>query len=352
MIAESQVQHRPQPWLSVLIPIYNVERYLRDCLESIATQIEGDVEVIVVDDVCTDASMSVFAELQVQWPGCFKLLRHKKNSGISTARNTLLDAARGEYVWFVDSDDIVMRGAIRAVKDIVDRAAPDLILFDYKKLRAVTKLKHRMRGEMHCRTFDGPRNVLSADRTALLNGLFATGQMHMWSKISKRSLWSTDLRFPEGKCFEDMYVSPRLAMKAQSFYYAPNVWVAYRQREGSMLNTLSVPRVAHLSESLSGFSNELVQAKSDVSAETRFLVSYIGARNFITAANFTYKNSASSSPGSLMKYRDDFMRSIAMSLDEMRAEYFKRGWFLRWSKLAHWLKMAGFVRTGGLSKAH
>src|SRR3569623_266091 len=96
VIGESHVQRKPRPWLSVLVPIYNVERYLRDCLESIVSQLEGDIEVIVVNDVCTDASMSVFAELQAQWPGHFKLLQHAKNRGVSTARNTLLDAAQGE----------------------------------------------------------------------------------------------------------------------------------------------------------------------------------------------------------------------------------------------------------------
>ena len=218
------------PWLSLLLPVYNVEPYLRQCVESIASQADEGVEIILVEDVSTDGSKALLLALQDELKGRLRLLQHGSNSGLSAARNTMLEAATGDYVWFFDSDDVLAPGALADLKSVIARDRPDLVMCDFMVLRERIQLKHRLRGELHRRTFQGPSDATLTDRSGLIHGLLEAGQLHAWSKISRRSLWGEDLRFPTGKYFEDQVVMPRLALRADSYRYVPRVWVAYRQR--------------------------------------------------------------------------------------------------------------------------
>ena len=110
------------PWLSILVPVYNVQDYLQACLASVVEQVaqlplaeEGGagVEVLVLDDCSTDGSRALMEQLAQRWPGRLTLMRHAVNQGLSAARNTMIDAARGEYLWFLDSDDKLLPGALR-----------------------------------------------------------------------------------------------------------------------------------------------------------------------------------------------------------------------------------------------
>lgn len=325
------------PWLSILLPVYNVERYLRECLDSIMSQAVAGVEVIALDDVSTDGSMAILADYVARYGSRFKTMQHPRNRGISIARNTLLAAAQGRYVWFMDSDDLLLPNAVEELKGIVDREDPDLVLCDYRKLRVRMKLKHRLRGEFHCRAFVGPANQKLSDRSVLVSGLFQLGQMHVWSKVSKRHLWGDDLLFPEGKYFQDMFTMPLLALRAKTFYYAPKVWVAYRQREGSIQSTPSLHKFGHLSESLLGFSEQFGKVEPNASADARFLVSYICAKNFVSVSKNLFKRKPPEMQAIYAWYHANFIDSIAVSLDDLRHGYLKRGWIWRWAQLSRWL---------------
>ena len=78
-----------------------------------------------------------------------RLLRHAQNSGLSAARNTMLDAARGDYIWFLDSDDLLLPGSVRELQACLERfQTPDLVLCDSRTVREPFQLKHRLRGEL------------------------------------------------------------------------------------------------------------------------------------------------------------------------------------------------------------
>lgn len=334
------------PWLSILLPVYNVERYLRECLDSVMSQATESVEVIAVDDVSTDGSLVILQQYEAQYGSRFKVMRHPRNRGLSVARNTLLEAAQGRYLWFVDSDDLLLPGAVKELKEIVDRKDPDLVLCDYRKLRAKTKLKHRLRGELHLRTFSGPAEQLISDISVQVRGLFELGQMHAWSKISKRSLWAAGLRFPEGKCYEDMFVSPRLAIHARTCYYAPRVWVAYRQREDSIMAMLSPQKLSGLSEALVGFPDEFLDVEPRPDIDTRFLISHVAARNFIGVARKFSRIKGANSREPIASNLDNFIHSTMLPLEELRLEYLKRGWIRRWAQLSFWSKQADSTGVG------
>ena len=102
--------------ISIIIPIYNVELYVRQCLESVMAQdiVEVDIECILVDDCGQDKSMEIVRQMVENYEGPirFHILHHEHNCGLSAARNTGLDAATGDYILFVDSDDYLLPGAL------------------------------------------------------------------------------------------------------------------------------------------------------------------------------------------------------------------------------------------------
>lgn len=265
-----------RPWLSILIPVYNVEPYLRDCLASLLPQLPPvGVEVILLDDASTDGSLRLCSEICPQSHPQVRLMRHASNAGLSAARNTMLGAARGDYIWFVDSDDEVMPGAVARLRSILDCNTPDLLLCDFRKL------------DKNVQSFVGPANLMSTDREALVRGIFASRRMHSWSKIARRELWSDDLRFPVGRCFEDMATTPFLALRARSFYYCPEPWIRYRVRAESITGIMSRTRGRFddsknrdVATALTGFVAAARGPLPNLSDETLYCIAQFWAKEF------------------------------------------------------------------------
>lgn len=103
------------PLISVLVPVYNVEKYLPRCLDSVVTQTYANLEIILVDDGSTDDSGAICDAYAKE--DCRVRVIHTVNRGVAAARNRLLDEAKGEYIMFVDSDDYVNTEAIRVLYD-------------------------------------------------------------------------------------------------------------------------------------------------------------------------------------------------------------------------------------------
>jgi hypothetical protein len=95
------------PWLSILVPVYNVRPYIEECLASIIGQIVSvsGVELILLDDTSTDGSGDLCCQMAAGIDADVRVMRHDENRGISAARNSMLEEARGEYIWFIDADD-------------------------------------------------------------------------------------------------------------------------------------------------------------------------------------------------------------------------------------------------------
>ncbi len=329
-----------RPWLSILIPVYNVRRYLRECLLSVVSQVDESVEIVMLDDRSTDGSADLMRQLEIEFSSpTVRILTqfHTENQGISVVRNGLLDAARGEYVWFLDSDDCMHPGAVEQLRKLVRREQPELVLCDYSVLRQAPRLKHRLRGEGHRRTFCGPARQAITDRSVLLHGLFEAGHLHCWSKIAKRSVWE-GLRFPAGKYFEDVTLAAPLLLKAASVWYEPQVWVAYRKWEGSILATPSLVKAQHLAESLLDLPSQVdVQALDE---RARFAWSHFLASHFIGTAR-TACDALPDNPGpTIAQYKAAFLKSCPMPLADLYAAYIGRAWFVRALRLRRWLRQA------------
>lgn len=118
------------PVVSVIIPVYNVEEYLADCLNSIRNQTLQDIEIICVDDGSTDSSLSILCQAAEEDPRVRVLVQ--KNSGLSAARNTGIQAAQGKYLYYIDSDDMLEPDALQFLIDTVEDNDLDSILFGGK----------------------------------------------------------------------------------------------------------------------------------------------------------------------------------------------------------------------------
>ncbi|HET6437468.1 MAG TPA: glycosyltransferase family 2 protein [Anaeromyxobacter sp.] len=265
----------------MLLPVFGVERYVADCARSLLSQSLTGVELVFLDDGSTDGSLARLEDLRAGDPGVVRVLRHDRNEGLAVARNHLLEAARGEYVWFVDPDDLVEPGAIASLRGILARHAPDLVMCDYRVLAQGGGQADR--GDDHVATFRGPSGRLETDRDRLLCGLFSTGLWHPWSKVVRRHAWPASLRFPPGRLFEDVTVLPRLLLSVRSWFHAPEVWVVYRQRPGSALASLTSAQVDDWVGGLSGYLEDLRAHGVSPSSETQGAIAHYCARTLVTA---------------------------------------------------------------------
>lgn len=120
------------PWLTIVIPIYNVEKYIKKCLDSIVidnADFLQNIEIILVDDGSTDASGNIVDRYAMEYP--FLHVLHKKNSGVAAARNMGMNAARGDWIYFMDSDDWLDTGAIDKIhRSCMKHSDSDILFFD------------------------------------------------------------------------------------------------------------------------------------------------------------------------------------------------------------------------------
>ena len=121
-----------RPLFSIIIPAYNVETKIKKCVDSVASQAEGNTQIIIVDDGSTDHTLQVCQMLANQYPMVSVI--HQKNSGVSSARNIGLQEALGEWIIFIDSDDCVERNYLEDIYCEIQNNDSDLIIYGYKKV--------------------------------------------------------------------------------------------------------------------------------------------------------------------------------------------------------------------------
>jgi glycosyltransferase involved in cell wall biosynthesis len=335
-----------KPLLSILIPVYNVEAYLCECIDSIFSQDVGeDIEVIMVEDCSTDGSRIIADQKCKEQSRHLRLIPHAKNGGLSAARNTLLNAATGDYVWFLDSDDKLLPGSLDSLRRILMDHDPDIVMCDYGKDDGP-----------NVASFDGPANSLEHDTQALVRGVFSARKMHSWSKICRRSLWNDDIRFPEGRIFEDIATTPWLLLRARRYYYASEKWIFYRQRLDSIMALVSRAKgfdqqgQDNLASALTGFKEQLQEGMKDVEATTNFAIAHFIARCF-TAIGFKlvreklFQQKWSQTRRLMQHYRTQTERTSPMSFPQLCHAYRKKHIYFRLVALQIFCWIAGPSRT-------
>lgn len=211
--------------ISIIVPVYGVEPYLRKCLDSIRIQTYPFLEVIVIDDESPDGCPGIcdeYAALDKR----FKAV-HIKHAGLSGARNTGLDLACGAWIGFIDSDDWI------------EPEMYEKLLKTAKKYRAdISYCGDRAESEGHIWGERMRKNegVMKPEAFLTETLLRRTGRFNVWDKIYKASLFE-GIRFPEGELFEDSAVYIPVLRKARRIAYTGSNDYHYRIREGSILHS-------------------------------------------------------------------------------------------------------------------
>ena len=220
--------------ISVIIPIYNVQAYLRGCLDSVLKQDFSDYEVILVDDGSTDASKEIAQEYAEKYPEQVHLVR-QENGGLGCARNTGMELAKGEYLVFVDSDDSVAPNLLSCLYEaaMTVPGGADIAIGGFQTVNE--------QGEI-LQTF-GEGLPLGRDMTLETNPELLLIHPSAWGKIYRKGLFmDTGIRYPSRVWYEDIRTTPKLFTRASSFVYVDQPLYYYLQREGSITKNKNAKR--------------------------------------------------------------------------------------------------------------
>ena len=222
--------------VSVIVPVYNVEKYLRQCLDSLVNQTLKEIEIICINDGTKDNSVEIINEYVKKCPNI--ILINQENQGLGMARNNAMKHAKGDYIAFVDSDDWVDTDMYEVLYNKAIETDADIVECDYRMVfENSTKIKNRtLFGSLHtwkkfpivCGKIFDWKYV----KTQVFNGL----RCMVWNRLYKRSLiFNNNLTFPKGKG-EDYPFSLDAVLSAKSIVHCGKILYNYRIREASISN--------------------------------------------------------------------------------------------------------------------
>lgn len=210
--------------ISVIVPIYNSEKYLNRCLDSLVNQTYKDIEIILVDDGSTDKSLQICMEYKDKDSRIIVI--HKCNGGLSSARNIAIDSAKGDYITFVDSDDFVSLHYIEILYELAVHYDADITMthfvrgcedkFEFKKVKGKVSKYTNIE-------FIEKRLIKGDSQSACC-------------KLYKRTIFNT-LRFPEGIIWEDLAISAALFYEAKTIVEIKNPLYYYFQNPNGIIHS-------------------------------------------------------------------------------------------------------------------
>ena len=201
--------------ISVIVPVYNVEPYLPECLDSILGQTCRALEIILIDDGSTDGSSQI-CEAYRERDARIRVFR-EENRGVSAARNLGLDNASGEWIMFVDADDYVSPDYCALPLQTALEQGADLVTFEAKRVGWPTERKDKAR----------PTGVLTCHEAVEF------GRPAPWDKLYRRELFR-EIRYPEGRLGEDIATIYRVICAANRIVWIDSTLYHYRYRENSV----------------------------------------------------------------------------------------------------------------------
>jgi len=214
--------------ISLIIPVYNVEPYLAECLNSCINQTFRDLEIICINDCSTDKSGQILDEYARQ-DKRIKIINHSSNRGLGAARNTGIVAAEGDYCWFIDSDDYILLNACEILNDIIAEYKTDIIRFnriDYNYDISTGKKRILVQEPYSWK----PNVIYTKKDYSKLGMLEVSACMFITSTILLKTV-----RFREGVIHEDNDFTPILFSKADTIYNVNYSLYCVRQRMGSII---------------------------------------------------------------------------------------------------------------------
>ncbi len=221
-----------RPVITVVVPVYNVEGYLRPCLDSIEQQTFRDFEAILINDGSTDGCLSILQEYAARNNNFIVI--NQENKGLGEVRNVGIRCAQGEYVAFVDSDDILRKDYLERMYTEIVRQDADIVCCEYK---------FQFENGLRFRIFPGIYAVSNEKKA--ISRLMRDITLHhfSWNKLYKLSLFTDhNIRFP-AMCFEDIATTSRVFYYAKKIAFIPQPLYYYVQRGSSIMHNITYKRL-------------------------------------------------------------------------------------------------------------
>ena len=223
---------------SVLIPVYNAEKYLDACLRSVIDQTEQDFEIVLCDDGSTDGSLSICQSYIARQSG-IRVISNRENKGLLLARRYLFAAAAGEYVLCVDADDQLEPNALCALKEVILKTNADMVVFNATCIHKDRSIEHFIPSLQPNHLYEG------SEKTVCYDAFFQNKYLNsLCTKAIRRQLLDCSTEYEPWKSLslgEDRFQSLPLFDKAAGIYYLDQTLYRYCKRENS-ITTSAKPR--------------------------------------------------------------------------------------------------------------
>lgn len=209
--------------VSIVIPVYNIDKYLNKCVDSIIQQTYSNLEIILVDDGSTDKSGTIcdkFAKIDNR----IRVI-HKQNGGLSDARNVGIENATGKYICFIDGDDYIDSNMILEMHKLANENGCEMVVTNFVRETDDNKV-----------TFEVlPPNLGVCDahksmKNMLLTNLSACNKLFLFKLFD-------DIKFPVGRTYEDIFTIPQITLKCSKIYFDDTYYYHYMQRNNSIIHT-------------------------------------------------------------------------------------------------------------------
>ena len=250
--------------LSIVVNMYNTAKYMPRCMETLLEQDipQSEYEIILVDDCSPDNSLEMAKEYAAQYKNV-RVCAHEKNKGLAAARNTGIDAAKGEYLCFVDPDDYIEKNSIAALLKQMDEEQLDMLRFNYQKVDEEYNNIPDHEGEAK---FDySPKIMTGTDYLAHRLGVGC----YVWAYIYRLEfIKSTGIRFFEGCFFDDTPWLPRVLQQAQRVNVNPIRHQYYLQRSTSMVHARNQQAMIRRADMHMQMIDILMEQKQSAPVET------------------------------------------------------------------------------------
>lgn len=222
--------------ISVIVPVYKVEEYIQECLDSILSQSFIDFELILVDDGSPDRCGAICDEYAKR-DNRIKVI-HQKNGGLSAARNAGLDIAEGEYISFIDSDDIVSSNMLEHLFKSIVKHHADICLCSFLNFENISEIGYKLNVPI------SEENMSGLEACGNLSGPDFGTYVIACAKLYKKTLFE-GIRFPVGRTHEDTATTYKLYYKAEKVVYLQEPLYFYRQNSNGIMKTRSVSEMCH-----------------------------------------------------------------------------------------------------------
>lgn len=266
--------------LSVIVPCYNSRDFIAECLHSILPYLSNTVELIIVNDGSTDNSSDIIEQTTHKYKDKLITIIHQENAGLSAARNTGIEIAKGEYIAFLDSDDFFHHHFWHEVLPLINDSTIDIVEFNADQFDGDI---NNIVEHIDCSVFTGKVEVTSITELA---PAFKRCKWYPWARVYKAALFHDfDIKFPTGRLYEDMSTIPAIYLHSKVIYGINKPLIWYRYHKKSITQTFrqkDIIDLVYAIQSLSFLAKDNAEVKKSLfpTAQRTFnLIKYMLVKN-------------------------------------------------------------------------